>query len=125
MDYFRNYYGNPGQFGNWQQYAGMSPSGTFQGDAAMAKQPAAGGVAPPATFAEMGQQAIKGVSDKISAVGTNLSNAASQFGQGNVLQGARAMSGAVPPGAPKPPAAPTVGGPAVVDDYDYTSMVGR
>lgn len=129
MDYFRNFYGNPNQFGNWQQYAGMDPNKSFMGDSGGASVPATAGVAPPSSFAEMGQQLVDKAQSKISGLGTNISNATQQFSQGNILSGFQAaqggvIPGAAPPSAPKPPMAPSVT-PTVVDDYDYTSRVGQ
>lgn len=127
MDYFRNFYGTPGQFGNWQQYAGFDPNKTMMSTPAA---PAGGGVAPPTSFAEMGQQMVDRFQTNIGNVGTNLSNAANQLSQGNVLNAVRSVGGssvanAVPPSAPKPPAAPGVVQQPTVDDYDYTSRVGQ
>lgn len=128
MDYFRNYFGDTRQFGNWQQYAGMPTDRTFQSQGVAPPQQTPG--AAPSSFAEMGQQMVDRFQTNVGNVGTNLSNAANQFSQGNVLNAVRSVGGsgiasAVPPGAPKPPAAPGVVQQPVVDDYDYTSRVGQ
>ncbi len=115
MDYFRNYYADPRQFGNWQQYAGMPTDRGFQATSSQSQ-----GVAPPATISEMAQQTVGGAIQKIGNLGANISSAATQLGQGNVMQAANAAMGRPPaPSAPKAPAAP------VVQDYDYESMVGQ
>lgn len=116
MDYFRNYYGGGGQFGNWQQYAGMPTDRTFQGSSGAAPT----GVPPPSSFSEMIDQNVEGFGKKVSGIAANVGNAASQLGQGNVMQAANAAMGRPPiPNAPKAPAAPTL------QDYDYESMVGQ
>lgn len=126
MDYFRNFYGTPGQFGNWQQYAGFDPNKTMMsGGTQQTQQTQQTGVAPPSTFGEMGQQMIDTATSRFKNLGTNISNATEQLSQGNVLGGIRAAQGVAPPGAPMPPAAPSAPSTAPMDDYDYTSNVGR
>lgn len=119
MDYFRQYYGAPTQFANWQKYAGMPTDGSgFQG-AAPPASPQTLGVAPPSTFGEMAQQKAGQVMGAVSNIADRFSNAGAQLSQGNVYQAAQAM-------APQAPAAPKpLGAPTEQDVYDYMRRVGE
>lgn len=92
-------YGNPSNFSDWAQYAGFDrktgqivPSGDT-------------GVAPPETFGELFEQKVakpfSGAVQSVQSFGSNMSNAATQLGQGNGMAAVNAARG-VKPSQPAP-----------------------
>ena len=88
---------NPGQFGSWENYAGFKDTDQMMSlkDKYLQMQ-GAGGVEgsspPPTTMGEVAQQAVAPIQQKFN----NLSNAASQLGQGNVVNAYNASQGKYP-----------------------------
>ena len=101
---------NPGQFGDYSSYSGMGGDNqqmksVKQIAAEAVGIPAAGGatpdqtsapVAPPQSFSEMATQQFNQAVAPVQQKFTNISNAATQFGQGNFAQGVNAYRGYQP-----------------------------
>lgn len=101
---------NPGQFGDYSSYMGIGKDDQMKSLKQIAAQavgvPAAGGetpaqaptapVAPPQTLGDMFTQQVSQAVAPIQQKFTNVSNAASQFGQGNFAQGVNAYRGYQP-----------------------------
>lgn len=131
MPFNPNKFVNPGQFGDYSSYSGLGAddqmksvkqvaaqallaaatggAGAGAGGAealgagadAMGAQ-AAGAVPPPQTFGEMATQQVNQAIAPIQQKFTNVSNAASQFGQGNFAQGVNAYRGYTSPQPSQP-----------------------
>lgn len=88
-------YANPNNFSDWAGYAGFDrKSGT------MAPASADTGVPPPETFGELYDQKIvkpfNSAVQNVQTFGTNMSNAATQLGQGNGMGAVNAARGVNP-----------------------------
>lgn len=88
-------YGNPNNYSDWATYAGFDrKSGTMSAPSYDA------GVAPPETFGDLFEQKVVkpfgNVSQNIQSFGTNVSNAATQLGQGNGMGAVNAVRGVKP-----------------------------
>jgi len=97
-------YANPNNFSDWATYAGFDrKSGT------MAPASADVGVPPPETFGELYEQKIAkpfgNAVQNVQTFGTNMSNAATQLGQGNGMGAVNAARG-INPAQPAQPAQP-------------------
>ena len=97
-------YANPSNFSDWATYAGFDrKSGT------MAAPSASAGVPPPETFGELYEQKIAqpfgNAMQGVQTFGTNISNAATQLGQGNGMAAVNAARG-VNPAQPQKPQQP-------------------
>jgi len=87
-------YGAPDNFSDWAKYAGFDrKTGTIAA-------PTDGGIAPPETFGELIDQKVVNPFNKsvenFQAFGSNLSNAATQLGQGNGMAAVNAVRGVKP-----------------------------
>lgn len=85
-------YANPNNFSDWANYAGFDrKTGT------MAAPSADLGVAPPETFGELFEQKVakpfSNTLQNVQTFGTNMSNAATQLGQGNAMGAFNASRG--------------------------------
>ena len=97
-------YGNPNNFSDWASYAGFDrKTGQMQPPSADA------GVPPPETFGELYDQKVatpfNNAVQGVQAFGTNMSNAATQVGQGNGMGAINAARG-LKPAQPAQPAQP-------------------
>lgn len=96
MPYDPQKFVNPGQFGSWENYANFKDTDqmTSLKDLYLKSQGMGGaeGVPPPQSMGEVAQQAIAPVQQKFN----NLSNAATQLGQGNVVNAFNASQGKYP-----------------------------
>lgn len=105
MPFDPNKFINPGQFADYSSYSGMGGDNQQmkslkQVAAESAGVPAAGGpmpnqapVMPPQTFGEMATQQFNQAVAPVQQRFTNVSNAATKFGQGNFTQGVNAYRG--------------------------------
>ena len=109
MPFDPNKFVNPGQFGDYSSYSGMGGDQQMKSVKQVAAEalgvPAAGGatpdqvsapVAPPQSLGEMATQQFNQAVAPIQQKFTNISNAATQFGQGNFAQGVNAYRGYQP-----------------------------
>jgi hypothetical protein len=110
MPFDPNKFINPGQFSDYSSYSGMGGDNQQmkslkQVAAEAVGVPAAGGptpdqvsapVAPPQTIGEMATQQFNQAVAPVQQKFTNVSNAATQFGQGNFAQGVNAYRGYAP-----------------------------
>lgn len=109
MPFDPNKFINPAQFADYSSYSGMGGDQQMkslkQVAAEAAGVPAAGGatpeqssapVAPPQSFGEMATQQFNQAIAPVQQKFTNISNAATQFGQGNFTQGVNAYRGYQP-----------------------------
>lgn len=109
---------NPGQFGSWENYAGFKDTDQMMSlkDKYLQMQ-GAGGIEgsspPPETIGDFAKQAVAPIQQKFE----NLSNAATQLGQGNVMNAYNATQGKYP--APTAPTLPTVKPPSSVTEHGY------
>lgn len=111
-------YGNPSNFSDWAKYAGFDRK-TGQITPAAPET----GVAPPETFGELYEQKVavpfNNAVSNVQKFGANVSNAATQLGQGNGMAAVNAVRGVKPaqPAQPTQPA-PTQGWnlPAHIED---------
>jgi hypothetical protein len=106
---------NPGQFGSWENYAGFKDTDQMMSlkDKYMQMQGAGGGegsAPPPESLSDFAKQAIAPIQNTYQ----NFSNAASQLGQGNVMNAYNATQGKYPA-----PTAPTVKPPSSVTEHGY------
>ena len=106
---------NSNQFGSWENYANFKDTDQMMSvkDKFLQMEGMGGGgegVAPPQTMSEFAQQAIAPVQQKFQ----NLSNAATQLGQGNAMNAYNAAQGKY-----QPPTTPTVKPPAPVTEHGY------
>lgn len=116
MPFDPNKFINPGQFGDYSSYSGMGGDQQMKSVkqvlAEAAGVPGAGGetppqasipAVPPQSFGEMASQQMSQAVAPVQQKFTNASNAASQFGQGNFVQGINAYRGySVPQPQPQP-----------------------
>jgi len=109
---------NPGQFGSWENYAGFKDTDQMMSlkDKYLQMQ-GAGGIEgsspPPETIGDFAKQAVAPIQQKFE----NLSNAATQLGQGNAMNAYNATQGKYP--APTAPTLPTVKPPSSVTEHGY------
>jgi hypothetical protein len=109
MPFDPNKFINPGQFADYSSYSGMGGDQQMKSIRQVAAEsvgvPAAGGatpdqasvpVAPPQTIGEMATQQFNQAVAPVQQKFTNVSNAATQFGQGNFSQGVNAYRGYAP-----------------------------
>ena len=99
-------YADPSNFSDWANYAGFDRK-TGQ----MTSSSSDAGVPPPETFGELFDQKVANPFNKavqgVQAVGTNLSNATTQLGQGNVMTAVNTARGVKP--VQQQPTQPTLG----------------
>ena len=111
-------YSNPENFSDWAKYAGLDRK------TGMVSAPPSTGVPPPETFAELANQQLQAVQQKVSNVGNMFSNVGSQLGQGNVM-GAINATRAVPPSTPQPAVTTPVQTPMAPVSYDFSGRLKK